>query len=155
MPKQRRIVFSFDNDEIMPTFLGWGHGLKEENMCFFELISCVKTQDGTRKECLERALYKNKIVDMFLSFVLKNEYYILEKGVVKVDDKEYNIIDCRSYYSLQIGQYCYDNISVIKLPCNIFDSTRLSANGTSSDTSLNASGATSITNMMTAPEISS
>ena len=73
MTQQRRIIFSFDKDEIMPTFLGWGHGLKEENMCFFEMISCVKTQDGTRKEYTERALYKNKTVDMFLTFALKNE----------------------------------------------------------------------------------
>jgi len=154
MTQQRRIIFSFDKDEIMPTFLGWGHGLKEENMCFFEMISCVKTQDGTRKEYTEKALYKNKTVDMFLTFILKNEHYILEKGVIKVDDKECNIIDCRSYYSLQIGQYCYDNISVIKLPCNIFDSSEVSANSTSSNSGLNASSTTSVTNVMTAPEIS-
>ena len=155
MTQQRRIIFSFDKDEIMPTFLGWGHGLKEENMSFSEIISCVKTEDGTRKEYTEKALYKNKTVHMFLTFALKNEYYILEKGVVKVDDKECNIIDCRSYYSLQIGQYCYDNISAIKLPYNIFDSTTMSANGTSFDSGLNASATTCIANMMTAPEISS
>jgi hypothetical protein len=155
MTQQRRIIFSFDKDEIMPTFLGWGHGLKEENMCFFEIISSVKTQDGSRKEYIERALYKNKTVDVFLTFALKNEYYILEKGVVKVDNKECNIIDCRSYYSLQIGQYCYDNITVIKLPYNIFELSRMSANGASINTGLNASAATSIANVMTAPEISS
>ena len=155
MTQQRRIIFSFDKDEIMPTFLGWGHGLKEENMCFFEMISCVKTQDGTRKEYTERALYKNKTVDMFLTFALKNEYYILEKGVVKVDNKECNIVDCRSYYSLQIGQFCYDNITVIKLPYNVFELTGMSANGTSSYARTDATGTTSVANMMTAPEISS
>jgi len=155
MTQQRRIIFSFDKDEIMPTFLSWGHGLKEENMSFSEIISCVKTEDGTRKEYTEKALYKNKTVDMFLTFALKNEYYILEKGVVKVDDKECNIIDCRSYYSLQIGEYCYDNISAIKLPYNIFDSTMMSTNSASFDSGLNASATTCIANMMTAPEISS
>jgi len=155
MTQQRRIIFSFDKDEIMPTFLGWGHGLKEENMCFFEMISCVKTQDGTRKEYTEKALYKNKTVDMFLTFSLKNEHYILEKGVVKIDNKECNIIDCRSYYSLQIGQYCYDNISVVKLPYNIFDSARMSANSATANPGLNASSATCVANVMSAPEISS
>lgn len=155
MTQQRRIVFSFDKDEIMPTFLGWGHGLKEENMCFFEIISCVKTKDGTRKEYTEKALYKNKTVEMFLTFVLKNEHYILEKGFVKVDNKGCNVVDCRSYYSLQVGQFCYDNITVIKLPYNVFDSTGMSANGTLTNTGIDAAGATRIANMMSAPEISS
>jgi hypothetical protein len=119
------------------------------------MISCVKTQDGTRKEYTEKALYKNKTVDMFLTFSLKNEHYILEKGVVKIDNKECNIIDCRSYYSLQIGQYCYDNISVVKLPYNIFDSARMSANSATANPGLNASSATCVANVMSAPEISS
>jgi hypothetical protein len=154
MSQQTRLVFSFDKDEIMPTFLGWGHGLKEENMCFWETISCEKTEDSTIKEYTKKALYKDAEVYIFLKFIEKNGYDTLEKGVAKVGDKECVIIDLRSYYSLQIGQYCYDNISVIKLPYNIFDSAGMSANGTSSDSGLKTSRTTGVANVMTAPEIS-
>lgn len=154
MSQQTRLVFSFDKDEIIPTFLGWGHGLKEENMCFWETISCEKTADGIIKDYAKKAIYKDVEVHIFLKFIVKNGYDALEKGIVKVGGKECAVIDLRSYYSLQIGQYCYDNISVIKLPYNIFDSAGMSANGTSSDSGLNTSGTTGVTNVMTAPEIS-
>jgi len=155
MTQQKRLVFSFDKDEIMPTFLGWGHGLKEENICWWETISCKEKQNGTIKEYLKRAIYKDIEVDIFLTFVVKNEYDILEKGFVKVGNKECSVIDLRSYYSLQVDKWCYDDISVIKLPYNIFDSTRMSANSATANAGLNTSSATGITNMMTAPEISS
>lgn len=155
MTQQSRVIFSFDKDEILPTFLGWGHGLKEENICWWETVSCEKKQDGTRKEYIKKAFYKNIPVDIFLTITLKNEYDTFEKGVIRFNNKEYDVIDYKSYYSLQIDKWCYDNISAIKLPCNIFDSTTISANGTSFDSGLNASTTTRIANMMTAPEISS
>jgi len=154
MSQQTRLVFSFDKDEIMPTFLGWGHGLKEENMCFWETISCEKTEHDTIKEYTKKALYKDVEVYIFLKFIVKNGYDTLEKGIVKVGDKECVVIDLRSYYSLQIGQYCYDNISVIKLPYNIFDLAGVSANGASTNSGLKTTRTTGVANVMTAPEIS-
>jgi len=121
MTQQSRVVFSFDKDEILPTFLGWGHGLKEENMCLWETIYCEKKQDGKIKECIKKALYKNIHIDIFLTFVVNDKCETFEKGIIKFANKEYNIIDCRSYYSLQIENWCYDGISVIKLPYNIFE----------------------------------
>ena len=152
MSQQSRVIFSFDNDEIMPLVLGWGHGLKHENMCFWETISCEKRQDGGIKECVKKALYKNALVDIFLTFVVKNGYDILERGIVKVNNKECNIIDCRSYYSLQIGEYCYDNICVIRLPCNIFESSGISTTYTTNNTSVDRAG---IANIMTVSKINS
>ena len=155
MTQQSRVVFSFDKDEILPTFLGWGQGLKEKNICCWETVSCEKKDDGSSKKYIKRAFYKNIPVDIFLTIALKNEYDLFEKGIIRVNNKECEIIDYKSYYSLQIDNWCYDNISAIKLPYNIFDSTAMSANGTSFDSGLNASAATRIANMMTAPEISS
>jgi hypothetical protein len=119
--KQTRVVFSFDNNEIMPSVLGWGHGLKEENICWWETISCEKNENCI--ECNKRANFKDKIVDIFFKIKYENpdDYFgKLDNGIVKLDGKECNILDYKCYRSLQIGQWCYDNISVIKLPYNIF-----------------------------------
>lgn len=155
MTQKSRVVFSFDKEEIMPTFLGWGHGLKEENICLWETVSCENILNGRTKIYMKRAVYKNMIIDISLIYELENGYDTLKKGILKVDNKECNIIDLRCYQSLQIGQFCYDNISVIKLPYNVFESTRMSTNGASIDARADATGATRVANMVTAPEISS
>jgi hypothetical protein len=79
--------------------------------------------------------FKNKHIEMYITFSLvtpkegeENEYYNFTRGVIYIDKKSYDIKNYTSYNSLQIEQWCYDNISVVKLDSNIFaeDSVEIS-----------------------------
>ena len=127
------LVFSYDPEEIIPTVLGFGHGLKSENIvkCKSKL-SCKTDTFYVSHKTMD---FKNKHIEMYITFSLvtpkegeENEYYNFTRGVVYIDKKSYNIKNYTSYNSLQIEQWCYDNISVVKLDSNIFaeDSVEIS-----------------------------
>jgi hypothetical protein len=140
MTIEHRLVFSYDPDEIIPTFLGYGHGLKHENLAkCTSTISCKSDTFFVVKKLME---FKNKNIEMYLTFSLVNPKdeeekeekeekekeanvertpsYGFTRGVLYVDKKSYNIKFYGQYNSLQIGEWCYDNIGVVRLESNIF-----------------------------------
>jgi len=130
------LVFSYDPDEIIPTFLGYGHGLKCDNLvkCTSK-ISCKTDTFFVVKKNMD---IKNKHIEIYLTYSLvsskegeendENPQYGFSRGVLYIDKKSYNIKFYGQYNSLQLGEWCYDNIGVVKLDSNIFaeDSVELS-----------------------------
>lgn len=123
MTSKHRIVFSYGDDDHFPVMLGWGHNLKEKNMCFCD-SSITEQNDETI--VVKKTM---NIHDTDIELLINYEFYFNDAGEKKskyssaklmVDDKIYNIPLYGSYYSLQIEEYCYDNIDVVRLPCNIF-----------------------------------
>ena len=109
-----RVLFSYGSDEYLPVLLGYGHNLKEENLCKGELIELES--DETNKKYKIETQCKNKNAEIFLT-------YTNEKLVdchVKLEDSKLPIRDYRRYWSLQIGEYCYDDVHVFRLENNIF-----------------------------------
>jgi len=125
MTSKHRIVFSYGDNDHFPVMLGWGHNLKEKNMCFCDSSITEKTDEQiTVKKTMN-------IHDMDIEILIKYEFYFNDSGEKKskyssaklvASDKEYDILLYGSYLSLQIEQVCYDNIDVARLPCNIFAS---------------------------------
>lgn len=129
---QHRLVFSYDSQEIIPTFLGFGHGLKNENLAICTSTVCTKNEAYfVVKKTLN---FKNKNIEIYLTFSLvspnngeekeaiveRTPSYGFKNGVLYIDKKSYNIKFYGQYNSLQIGEWCYDNIGVVKLESNIF-----------------------------------
>jgi hypothetical protein len=125
------LVFSYDPEEIIPSFLGFGHGLKSENLvkCNSKL-SCKTDTFYVSHKTMD---FKNKHIEIYITFSLKppeegeegeegeeNGYYYFTRGVIYIDKKSYDIKNYTSYNSLQIDKWCYDNIGVVKLESNIF-----------------------------------
>lgn len=123
------LVFSYDPEEIIPSFLGFGHGLKSENLvkCNSKL-SCKTDTFYVSHKTMD---FKNKHIEMYITFSLvtseegeeeeENGYYYFTRGVIYIDKKSYDIKNYTSYNSLQIDNWCHDNISVVKLDSNIFE----------------------------------
>lgn len=109
---QERIVFSFGEDEYLPIITATGHGLKEKNVfiCNSELLVNIKNYYVTHKKIIEKEMH------IFLTYGNKN----LIRGFLYFNGKECEIIDHRKYESLQIGEFCYGNINVIRLSENPF-----------------------------------
>jgi hypothetical protein len=130
------LVFSYDPEEIIPSFLGFGHGLKSENLvkCNSKL-SCKTDTFYVSHKTMD---FKNKHIEMYITFSLKpseegeegeeNGYYYFSRGVIYIDKKSYDIKNYTSYNSLQIDKWCYDNIGVVKLDSNIFTEDLLRRN---------------------------
>ena len=128
------LVFSYDPEEIMPTFLGFGHGLKSENLvkCTSKL-SCKTDTFFVVKKNMD---IKNKHIEIYLTYSLVaseedkegNEQYSFRSGILYIDKKSYNIKNYAAYNSLQIEKWCYDNIGVVKLESNIFTEDLLGRN---------------------------
>jgi hypothetical protein len=122
------LVFSYDPEEIIPSFLGFGHGLKSENLvkCNSKL-SCKTDTFYVSHKTMD---FKNKHIEIYITFSLKppeegeegeeNGYYYFTRGVIYIDKKSYDIKNYTSYNSLQIDKWCYDNIGIVKLDSNIF-----------------------------------
>ena len=62
---------------------------------------------------------------MNLIFSIKNNNYYFTRGFLYVDEKEIYVHDFKSYSSLQIEDICHDNISVIRIPENLWRSLEL------------------------------
>ena len=124
---QHRIVFSFDNDEYLPRIFGFGHNLKEENV--YMCTSSVVEQTDKRLVVRKNITIDNDN-DKYIDIEIIVNYDLLVTGVQFVaaslkmrmgeNEKNYVIPYYNSYKSLQIGKHGYDNIDVVKLPCNIF-----------------------------------
>jgi hypothetical protein len=114
----KKIIFSYGEDEYLPLILSIGHNLKKKNICdgnitiifnnnFYEIIN-IKT------------IHNDKSIEMNITFSIKNNSFYFTRGFLYVDKKEVLITDFKSYSSLQIEDICHDNISVIKIPENLW-----------------------------------
>ena len=122
------LVFSYDSNESIPIIIGYGHELKHENLvkCTSKL-SCKTDSFFVVKKTMD---FKNKHIEMYLTYSLvtpkqeeengEKSQYGFSRGVIYIDNKTYNIKFYGQYNSLQIGEWCYDNIGVVKLESNIF-----------------------------------
>jgi len=100
--------------ETLPIFTSFGHNLKQKNTfkCDAELISNMPNYYIMHK----KFMYQDKEV-CILSTHLKMTFV---RGFLYYNDKEYEIIEYNTYASLQIEDYCYDNVSVVRLLENPF-----------------------------------
>jgi hypothetical protein len=126
MTYRHRIVFSYGDDDHFPIMLGWGHNLKEKNMCTCDSSITEQTDEEiTVKKTMN-------IHDTDIAILVKYSVSFNDSGEKRskyssaklvAADKEYDIPLYGTYNSLQIEQCCYDNITVVRLPCNIFSSS--------------------------------
>jgi hypothetical protein len=114
LQEQRRrtpIVISYEKDEYMPLFLGYSHNLKEKNLAYYD------------HEKIGDAVYRKSATLGGKSIVLTLTYDgNFVQGTIAVcplegggPAREHSISNVCTYNSLQIGEYCYDNISVVKI----------------------------------------
>lgn len=129
-PVEHRLVFSYDSsaNEYVPQVLGWGHGLKEENLV--KCISIIQVENESCYVVKKNTEFKNKKIEISLTYnkcetdtqeggYKSGDYdYYLSQGTVYADGKSFNVLQYRRYYSLQIEKFCYDNIHVVRLSEN-------------------------------------
>ena len=113
LTKHKYIIFSYD-DDIMPLLLGYSINLKSNNVYRCSSNKIFETE--TIKIFQMNTIHKHKNIDIFITY-FDNTFL---RGMVYCNGTEYNIVNYNNYASLQIENDCYDNISYIKLPCNIF-----------------------------------
>jgi len=118
------LVFSYNPDEIMPIICGFGHELKEKNVVkCSSIISCKMASFYILQKKME---FKNKYIEIYLTFTLAESdpdrhHFNFKRGVLYIDGKKKcDVIDYKSYNSLQIENFCYDDISVISVPGDVF-----------------------------------
>lgn len=112
------IVFSYDEDEHIPVLLGWGHNLKHENMGNFTLSLAIENENRTISR-------KGKLRDIEAEIKIfhrtdNNDKVSFDTGVLTMNEKQFPIKMYAIYNSLQIENYCYDYIAVVKLTENPF-----------------------------------
>jgi hypothetical protein len=106
---KRRIVLSYGSDEYLPIFTSIGHNLKEKNvfLCEFEKIVIEGDYQVIRIKPTEEKKINIIVTHSSTGFI---------RGFLYVDEKEYPVLDCKVYSSMQIENMCYDNIVGIRLP---------------------------------------
>jgi len=112
--KMVRVVFSYGDDEHMPVLIGYGHNLKEENLCKGELTQIEKDNISSKYKIHSHC--KGKEINIFLTYSKKE----LTDCHIMLDDVKIPVKDYRLYWSLQIGQFCYDDVHVFRLNNSIF-----------------------------------
>lgn len=112
------IVFSYEKDEHIPVLLGYGHNLKNENLCYCN--SEVVSRNDSGFSVKKTATLFNKEVEVVIDFESINGRERVKSGSVNVDNIAYEIDFYGYYNSLQIGEWCYDRIGVVKLSMNPF-----------------------------------
>jgi hypothetical protein len=109
---KQKIVISFGEDEYLPLLVSVGHNLKPENTYTSIGNLIVNTKDYYVIH--KRVTKGENVMDMILTHS-ENGFI---RGFLYYDNKEFAISDHRTYVSLQIGEFCYDNISVIRMSEN-------------------------------------
>lgn len=115
----QRVVFSYGENEYLPMFCDIGHNLKEENICDAEVIE-EKIDELTRTLKM-RAHIKNKNIEIFSKYLNDGAFWRFSEGFLEIDSKKIPINNYIRYASLQIDEWCYDNIDGIRLSCSLFD----------------------------------
>jgi len=113
------LVFSYGDDEFMPVLLGYSHNLKEKNLtqCTFRILS---EDDQTLVVQRSGKLFEK---DVELKVTLEktgNGYDRFCSGLMTMDNKDFVVQNYATYSSLQIGNYCYDRIAVVRLKDGCF-----------------------------------
>lgn len=115
---KHHIVFSYGDDEHMPVLLSFSHNLKPQNVA---LCDSSLVYHGPVYFILKKT---TSLFDMDITLLLTFSYFnnkeSFMRGFAYIHDKEYPISICNNYSSLQIGEYAYDNILLIRLESNIF-----------------------------------
>lgn len=120
---RHRIVLSYGDDEHLPIFTCIGANLKEKNVFLCESTKIIETENHTivRKTIIkEKAMevcYGSPPAQMFITY---SETGFL-RGFLYIKGKEYPILDYNVYCSMQIENWCYDNIAIIRLPNNFVE----------------------------------
>ena len=112
--KQHRVIISFGEDEWLPVLVDIGHNLKHENtfLCESEMV-----MDNPDHYILHTVFMRNeKRCDIIITYSDKT----LIRGFLYYNNKEFVVNDSRTYASLQVGEWCYDNITVVRLLENPF-----------------------------------
>jgi hypothetical protein len=117
--EKHNIVFCYNNENF-PILLGFGHGLKLKDtfLCESNIIKLNNTEKILNKKGIFNE--KNIFIELKLNLNL-DKFYEFKNGLIKIDKEEYNITKYAQFNSLQIENWCYDNIGVIQLETNIFD----------------------------------
>jgi len=104
-----RIILCYDENEYLPYFTSLGHNLKEKNLLSVCCEKIVNMDDFKTLHCF--GSHKKKDVNAILTY--NNNQFI--RGFFYIDNREYSVIDFRMYNSLQIENFCYDNLGAIQL----------------------------------------
>uniref|UniRef100_A0A6C0JMC8 Uncharacterized protein n=1 Tax=viral metagenome TaxID=1070528 RepID=A0A6C0JMC8_9ZZZZ len=111
------IVFSFDRKDDFPVILGKAFDFKEENV---RRCNSTLVMEGENYYTVHRKVDKN--IDLLMTYSISPFNFI--RGYVYANGKEYNIVKTARYASLQIGNYCHDNVCVVQVDTNIFTDTK-------------------------------
>jgi hypothetical protein len=117
--QQHRIVFCYNNENF-PILFGFGHGLKLKNT--FSCESNLLKTDNNEKILNKEGIFNTKHIFIEIKLILNSDnFYEFKDGYIKIDNKKYTIKKYVVFSSLQIENYCFDNIGVLQLETNIFD----------------------------------
>ena len=114
MVKEQWLTLSYDSEENLPTFVAFGHNLKQKNTFKSEVEMILNMENYYMLQ--KKFRYQDKDVYIF-STHFKKQFI---RGFLYSNDKEYEIVDYKTYSSLQVEDFCHDNISVIRLSENPF-----------------------------------
>jgi len=138
-----RICFSYGDDEYLPVFTILGANLKQKNLFYCESTKTIKNGDYTivssriTEENLKptysttninygslvpqmcsakknKRLKDDETINMLITY---NETGFL-RGFLYIKGKEYPILNYKTYVSMQIENFAYDNIAILRLPNN-------------------------------------
>jgi len=116
------IVLSWDPEESVPPVTGCFHGLKSKNV--FSCASKILFANENYTIAKKTGTLKDIEIDVILTYYISKEYpheNKLVRGYLYINKKEHNIKSAYMYSSLQIGEWCYDNIQIVQLTTNIFE----------------------------------
>ena len=118
---KHRIIFSYQDDESLPLLVSIPnhHKLKQKNIFMTDSSNTVNNgkhmivhkRIGYGEDEIENQIGKK--IDIFLTYT-NDEGFL--RGFLYINDKEYHVLDYKKYNSLQVENFCYDNIEVLRLP---------------------------------------
>jgi hypothetical protein len=115
------IVLSWEADESVPPLTGCFHGLKSNNVfyCVSKLLFANENYTIIKKT----GTLNNVEIDIILTYYISKETpheNKLVRGHLYINKKEHEVKSEYMYCSLQIGEWCYDNIQIVQLNADIF-----------------------------------
>ena len=117
--QKQYIILSYEKDEHIPFLLGYSHNLKEKNLALYNSSVVYRSESIVTIQKTGMIQDKNISITFTLSHVNGQEEFV--DGKICVNDKIYPIVSVYTYNSLQIENYCYDNIMLVKINDAVFD----------------------------------
>jgi hypothetical protein len=114
------IVLSWEPGESVPPITGCFHGLKSKNVysCTSKLLFSNENYTIIKKTGTLNNVELDIILTYFVSKEISNKNKFI-RGYLYINKKEYEIKSEYMYHSLQIGEWCYDNIQIVQLSTSI------------------------------------